>query len=597
MPYYIRSQKSLKLNGDGVILSNDSISDNDTSDDTCSEIKSGDEEYTSGDDELSEGSNPDEEDSDEEYVEEEEEEEEEDKNVSSAEEEDLEDFIVEEDDDWILEREHPLTQLLQSVVQSRYDVEQEEKRLPPIEKKKLAKIKKSIKNRTPSLKKILRSHLSFPELQNIIELFSILQTLETPSRTYNYLRDEIVDILKSHKNIDRDSLKFYEKEEKRLIHTNRTFKPIRYQILEKEASDKVKKELLHMHERLQRYDTESSQYASLREKLKWALSLPYRKIIKPTLDPMDYRGINIYCTHIKAKLDEQIYGMDQVKEEMLETVVNRITNPHHKHGHIALKGKPGVGKTVICQTLAKALDLPFERIALGGLKDSSLLKGNDNVWVGAEPSLILKALKRMKYANGIIFFDEIDKLGESTGGFEVQSALLHITDPSQNMEFKDDFLSEFPHDISKILFLFAMNDDSLLSAPLRDRLRILNIPSYSNKDKIEIMKKHLLPQALDNLGMSHSDVTLTTEGALAILAKIDKTQSEGIRTLRQIINKIVSRINFLHHVTLPDGSTGALAPSFITRCSFPLAISGHHVDKLWPPDQFSSFPAMSMMYL
>ena len=421
--------------------------------------------------------------------------------------------------------------------------------------------------------------------------------MESPSRAYNYLRDEIVDILTSHESINNKNLKFYEKEEKRLVHTKRTLKPTRYQILEKEASDKVKIELLDMYDRLQRYDSESSQYASLREKLKWALSLPYKKIIKSTLDPLNHSGINLYCTHIKEKLDEKIYGMKHVKEEMLETVVNRITNPYHKHGHIALKGKPGVGKTVICQTLAEALDLPFERIALGGLKDSSLLKGNDNVWVGAEPSIILKALKRMKYANGIIFFDEIDKLGETVGGYEVQSALLHITDPSQNMEFKDDFLSEFPHDISKILFLFAMNDDSLLSPPLRDRLRILNVPSYSDKDKIEIMKKYLLPQALDNLGMSPDDVSLTTEGAQSVLSKIDKTQSEGIRTLGRIINKIVSRINFLHHVTLPDGSTGALSPSFITKCPFPLAISSHHIEKLWPADYSSSFPSMSMMYM
>jgi ATP-dependent Lon protease len=234
---------------------------------------------------------------------------------------------------------------------------------------------------------------------------------------------------------------------------------------------------------------------------------------------------------------------------------------------------------------------------LGGLKDSSLLKGSDNVWVGAEPSIILKALKRMKYANGIIFFDEIDKLGETIGGYEVQSALLHITDPSQNMEFKDDFISEFPHDISKILFLFAMNDDSLLSPPLRDRLRILTVPSYSDKDKIEIMKQYLIPQALNNLGMSSTDVSLTTEGARSILSKIDKTQSEGIRTLGRIINKIISRINFLHHVTLSDGSTGELSPSFITKCPFPFAILPHHIEKLWPADQSSSSLSTSMMYL
>ena len=100
------------------------------------------------------------------------------------------------------------------------------------------------------------------------------------------------------------------------------------------------------------------------------------------------------------------------------------------------------------------------------------------------------------------------------------------------------------------------------------------------------MKNHILPQALENLGMSLSDVRLTTEGALSILDKIDKTQSEGIRTLEQIVNKIVSRINFLHHVTLPDGSTGSLSPSFVTTCSFPLAISPHHIEKLRPPDHY-----------
>ena len=111
------------------------------------------------------------------------------------------------------------------------------------------------------------------------------------------------------------------------------------------------------------------------------------------------------------------------------------------------------------------------------------------------------------------------------------------------------------------------------------------------------MKKYLLPQALDNLGMSPDDVSLTTEGAQSVLSKIDKTQSEGIRTLGRIINKIVSRINFLHHVTLPDGSTGALSPSFITKCSFPLAISPHHVEKLWPADYSSASISMSMMYM
>jgi len=111
------------------------------------------------------------------------------------------------------------------------------------------------------------------------------------------------------------------------------------------------------------------------------------------------------------------------------------------------------------------------------------------------------------------------------------------------------------------------------------------------------MKKYLLPQALDNLGIKPSDVTLTTEGALSILSKIDKTESEGIRTLGRIINKIVSRINFLHHVTLSDGSTGTLSPSFVIQCSFPLAISAHHVKKLWPPDRSTSFFSKSMMYM
>ena len=477
-------------------------------------------------------------------------------------------------------------------MQTRVDAENAVNNLYPSEKDVLSDVKKAILEHTPTLEKVLKANLSSKDKRHLVELYNILVTLDNPSRAYIQLRDEIAEMLKVHENMSPEQLTYYSKEEQRLTQQNKTgtAKPTRYDILDKEAPDTVKTRLLQMYDRLQTFDEDTSQYAALHSKLKWALSLPYDKITTPLLDAGDRVAINAYCAQIKKKLDAKIYGLIQVKEEMLETVVNRITNPGYKNANIALKGPPGVGKTVICQALADALELPFERISLGGLKDSSLLKGNDNVWVGAEPSIILKALTRMGSANGIILFDEIDKLSETPGGFEVQSALLHVTDPSQNSEFKDDFISEFPHDISKIIFLFAMNDDTMLSAPLRDRLHIIEIPAYSFEDKLKILSEHLLPNALENLGLKRTDVVLTDAGARAVLAKAAGARVSGVRLLDQIITKIVSRLNFLHRVTLPDGSTGELNPSFMVPCQFPFSLNAAHVDKLWVNKAFNQCP-------
>ena len=141
-----------------------------------------------------------------------------------------------------------------------------------------------------------------------------------------------------------------------------------------------------------------------------------------------------------------------------------------------------------------------------------------------------------------------------------------------------------------------MNDDSLLSAPLRDRLRILEIPSYSPTEKREILRLHLLPDALENIGLSRDSVTLTSDAARAILAKTTSTRNDGVRLLNQVVTKIVSRINFLRSVTLPDGSTGDLSPSFKIPCQLPLTLTAAQVDQLWTRSDCSGDPPF-MMYL
>jgi len=326
---------------------------------------------------------------------------------------------------------------------------------------------------------------------------------------------------------------------------------LKRKIFELDADPEIKGRLYEMYSEMTSPRTSDIKYSEIKAKLLWAIKLPYRKTTVPLLIDKTPRSISSYCKEAYERLDFEIYGMKEVKQKVIQCLNDRIYNPNSR-SLLALKGKPGVGKTKLAKTIAKIAGLPFEKISLGGAIDSTIFKGSDNVWSGAAPSLLLQILARLKYSNAVILLDEIDKLGTSEKGLEVQHALLHVLDPIQSQEFQDAFLCEFNHDISRIWFIPAMNDDNKVDPTLRDRLNIIEVPTYTHQDMVQIIKHHTIPETLIDKGIEAKAITITDDAAYYLLQRLgSEIETGGMRPVEKAINDIIFKLNLLRFLTNP----------------------------------------------
>ena len=395
-----------------------------------------------------------------------------------------------------------------------------------------------------------------------------------------YIKKKIMKI----RSIPLDELEKINQEQDRL----KTILPpsdyeIKRKIFNLDANDKVKSKLYDMYNEMENLNRENSEYNIIKAKLLWSISLPHRKLAMPNTQitsNSSITDINAYCSDIYNKLDNLLYGMTNVKERLMQTVLNRVFNPNTK-SMLGLSSPPGRGKTAVASALAKAMELPFERISLGGMEDPSVFKGTDNSWVGSSPSIILHILRKMKVSNGIVLFDEIDKLGNSVRGREIQYALLHITDYVQNKEFHDLFLSEFTHDLSNIWFMFAMNNHEWLDSALKDRLDIVKVEKYSKKDINNIITRHFLPDAIKNAGLNSGDISISKCGCNALQSSLlGSAENEGLRVVEKEITSIVSKLNMLRVVKSGGESVIKLTFDLPDFNGLPYTITKDTIDKL-----------------
>jgi ATP-dependent Lon protease len=237
---------------------------------------------------------------------------------------------------------------------------------------------------------------------------------------------------------------------------------------------------------------------------------------------------------ISQKLEADHYGLDDVKKRILEHMAVHKLSGNTRGTILCLVGPPGVGKTSLGQSIADATGRPFLRIALGGVRDEAEIRGHRRTYIGALPGRILTALKKANVKNPVILLDEVDKLFQGWAG-SPEAALLEVLDPEQNRTFTDHYL-ELPFDLSEVLFLCTANTLETLSAPLRDRLEIVELGGYTDVEKLHIGKRHLLPKRMKETGLPEGSLTITDSGLMTIIQ--DFTREAGVRQLDREITRL-----------------------------------------------------------
>jgi ATP-dependent Lon protease len=290
--------------------------------------------------------------------------------------------------------------------------------------------------------------------------------------------------------------------------------------------------------RLQRMGEGSAEGSMLRTYLEWLSELPWKDSSVQEIDIASARKI----------LDEDHFGLDKIKKRILEHLAVRKLNPSGKSPILCFVGPPGVGKTSLGQSIARATGRKFQRIALGGVHDEAEIRGHRRTYIGALPGNVIQALRRAESKNAVLMFDEIDKLG--MGGFhgDPSSALLEVLDPEQNSRFRDNYLG-VDFDLSKVMFITTANLLDTIPGPLRDRMEIIQLPGYTEEEKLEIAKHYLVKRQIEANGLVSSEVSISDEALESVIG--DYTREAGVRSLEREIGSI------LRHVAMKIAESGS----------------------------------------
>lgn len=404
--------------------------------------------------------------------------------------------------------------------------------------------KQEILRSEPNILKILSEPMIVSDRANILQLYEIYKSSEPSTENWLELRKNVNKLFTECQHNYVQYCRYNKqqhnemKDQIQLLNNFDANYDMQYKILQLETTIEVKQIIYSRYKELKSMSSNDDEKGKLKNWINWAISIPHNRI---KIFPFSTNQLTHFLRHISSVLDKELYGMKKVKEQILLFVSSKIQNPHMKKCSLGLIGEPGTGKTAVSRLLAQVLDFPFEQISLGGISNPDFLKGHEYTYIGAQPGEIVKCMKRMQYKNGILFLDEFDKISDNK---DICSTLLHITDPIQNSEFRDNFLSEIPIDLSHLWFVYSMNNLPSDSA-LRDRIYTIEVPGYTLEDKICIITDYLFPKALKNINTPEDSIIIPKNIAKYLVEIISTSDDIGIRTLEKSVNNIVAKFDFI----------------------------------------------------
>jgi len=382
--------------------------------------------------------------------------------------------------------------------------------------------------------------LKVEDAQSVLDIFDPILRL----RRVNDLLSKEIDVLtvqqeintQARADIDRSQREYFLRQQLKAIQSelgegNELFEEIeqyRDKILKAKMPQPAEEESLRQLKKLERMHPDTAETATLRNWLDIMTELPWSKSSKDNLNLKKAEKI----------LDEDHYGLERVKERMVEALAIRKLKEKPKGSILCLVGPPGVGKTSLGRSIARALNRKFVRLSLGGLHDEAEIRGHRRTYVGAMPGRIIQAIQQAETMNPLIMLDEIDKVGADFRG-DPSSALLEVLDPEQNSTFRDNYLN-VTFDLSNVMFMTTANILDTIQPALRDRMEIISLSGYTEEEKLEIARRHLLPKQIEENGLDKNDAKFDRKALAKIIGEY--TQEAGLRQLEREIGKICRKI-------------------------------------------------------
>ena len=382
--------------------------------------------------------------------------------------------------------------------------------------------------------------LKVEDAQSVLNIFEPVQRL----RRVNDLLSKEIDVLtvqqeintQARADIDRSQREYFLRQQLKAIQSelgegNELFEEVeayRNKILKIKMPENAEEETLRQLKKLERMHPDTAETATLRNWLDIMTDLPWSKQSKDNLNLKKAERI----------LDEDHYGLERVKERIIEALAVRKLMEKPKGSILCLVGPPGVGKTSLGRSVARALNRKFVRLSLGGLHDEAEIRGHRRTYVGAMPGRIIQAIQQAGTNNPLIMLDEIDKVGADFRG-DPSSALLEVLDPEQNFGFRDNYLG-ITFDLSNVMFMTTANVLDTIQPALRDRMEIISLSGYTEEEKLEIARRHLVPKQIDENGLEKEDVRFDRRAITKIVSEY--TREAGLRQLEREIGKVSRKV-------------------------------------------------------